>query len=331
MANPFSTITIPNNVSVIPVDTRGNSLKVLYLPTVSTNQGRFLMFKDYYGTASNSSFTISTTGTDLIDDYNCLLSFSNAFGSVSLLADGGSSWRTIGMYDGLTTPAQAGGGGPIVTTSLVLNLDAGTYTSGTSWAPTVGNTWTLYNSPTTAICPGGSNVFVFNGSSYAMDQTGIANSLITSFTMDMWINPTQDGVLISEMGQGGGPNNGYHTENMGLVGGNVLCGYWCCPFSYSLGAYTVNKWLHVVYTYDNSTGNTVGYLNGIQTASGNSSKSPPGTSFFAMAAAEGTSFGNSSGYNGQIGAYKIYGIPLTAAQVKQNYNALASRFGLPNI
>lgn len=330
MASPFSTINVPQNVSVIPVDTRGNNLKVLYLPTVSTNQGRFLLFKDYYGTSSNSSFTISTTGTDLIDDYNCLLSFSNAFGSVSLLADGGSSWRTIGMYDGLTTPAQPGGG-QIVTTSLVLNLDAGTYTSGSSWVPTVGNTWSLYNSPTTATCPGGSNVFVFNGSSYAMDQTGIANSSITSFTMDMWINPSGDGVLISEMGQGGSPNNGYHTENMGLVSGTVRCGYWCCPFSYSLGSYTTNTWLHVVYTYDNSTGNTIGYLNGIQTATATSSKSPPGTSFFAMAAAEGTSFGNSSGYSGQIGAYKIYGIALTAVQVKQNYNALASRFGLPNI
>ena len=130
MASPFSTITIPNNVSIIPVDTRGNSLKVLYLPTASTNQGRFLLFKDYYGTALVSSFTISTTGTDLIDDYNCLLSFSNAFGSVSLLADGGSSWRTIGMYDGLATPAAAGTGLDLNTIAgLIVWSDATSYTS----------------------------------------------------------------------------------------------------------------------------------------------------------------------------------------------------------
>jgi hypothetical protein len=137
MASPFSTITIPNNVSIIPVDTRGNNLKVLYLPTVSTNQGRFLMFKDYYGTASNSSFTISTTGTDLIDDYNCLLSFSNAFGSVSLLADGGISWRTIGMYDGLATPAAPSTGPDLNTTAgLIVWSDATSYTSAqtlSSW------------------------------------------------------------------------------------------------------------------------------------------------------------------------------------------------------
>jgi hypothetical protein len=137
MASPFSTITIPNNVSIIPVDTRGNSLKVLYLPTASTNQGRFLLFKDYYGTASNSSFTVSTTGTDLIDDYNSLLTFSNAFGSFSLLADGVSAWRTIGMYDGLATPAAPSTGLDLNTIAgLIVWSDATSYTSAqtlSSW------------------------------------------------------------------------------------------------------------------------------------------------------------------------------------------------------
>ena len=137
MASPFSTLTIPNNVSIIPVDTRGNNLKVLYLPTVSTNGGRFLLFKDYYGTATNSTFTISTTGTDLIDDYNCLLSFSNSFGSVSFLADGRSSWRTIGMYDGLSTPAPPSTGLDLNTIAgLIVWSDATSYLSNqtlTSW------------------------------------------------------------------------------------------------------------------------------------------------------------------------------------------------------
>ena len=112
-------------------------MKVLYLPTSSTNQGRFLLFKDYYGTTTNSSFTVSTTGTDLIDDYNSLLTFSNAFGSVSLLADGVSAWRTIGMYDGLATPAAPSTGLDLNTIAgLIVWSDATTYTSAqtlTSW------------------------------------------------------------------------------------------------------------------------------------------------------------------------------------------------------
>ena len=99
----LSNITIPSFTTCIPVDTRTNNLKVLLLPTVSTNSGRFLILKDYYGTASNSTFTISTTGTDLIDDINWRYTFSNAFGSISFVSDGLRSWRTIGFYNGNVT------------------------------------------------------------------------------------------------------------------------------------------------------------------------------------------------------------------------------------
>ena len=104
MTSRFSTITIPDNTSIIPVDTRLVQ-KVLYLPVVSTNQGRLLMFKDYYGTSSNSTMTFSTIGMDLIDDYNWSYTFSNAFGSMAFISDGLRSWRTMGLYDGSLTPS----------------------------------------------------------------------------------------------------------------------------------------------------------------------------------------------------------------------------------
>jgi hypothetical protein len=88
--------------------------KVLYLPTVSTNAGRFLMFKDYYGTASNSTFTLSTLGLDLLDDYNWRYTFSNAFGSMQLVSDGFRSWRTVGLYNGDLTPSPPIAGLPLV-------------------------------------------------------------------------------------------------------------------------------------------------------------------------------------------------------------------------
>ena len=96
----FSTVTIPAGVTIVPVDTRTIS-KILTLPTVSTNLGRFLHIKDFYGTSSNSTITISTTGTDLIDDVNTRYTFSNAWGSFSLLSDGIRSWRLLGLYDGV--------------------------------------------------------------------------------------------------------------------------------------------------------------------------------------------------------------------------------------
>ena len=215
MASPFSTITIPNNVSVIPVDTRGNSLKVLYLPTVSTNQGRFLMFKDYYGTAATSSFTISTTGTDLIDDYNCLLSFSNAFGSVSLLADGGISWRTIGMYDGLTTPiAPTSGLDPTTIAGGILWLDASRFTQANN---TIVNTW-----------PSATPSY-----SLSMTGTGTINTGVLNGLPVMFVPTNQDWTLSNSnytsasytfffvSRQTGGANGRVFIGN-----GNVLYGYW---------------------------------------------------------------------------------------------------------
>lgn len=109
----YCNINIPSFTTLIPVDTRTNNLKVMLLPTVSTNSGQLIIFKDYYGTSSNSTFNISTTGTDLIDDINNRYTFSNAFGSMSFLSDGLRSWRTMCLYDGGLTPSIAATLNPI--------------------------------------------------------------------------------------------------------------------------------------------------------------------------------------------------------------------------
>jgi hypothetical protein len=105
----FSTFTIPSSTTIVPVDTRTTNRKVIQLPVASTNQGRILIFKDFYGTTSNSTFTISTIGLDLIDDFNSRYTFSNAFGGMEFLSDGIRSWRTVSLYTGGLTPAAVGG------------------------------------------------------------------------------------------------------------------------------------------------------------------------------------------------------------------------------
>ena len=213
MASPFSTLTIPNNVSIIPVDTRGNNLKVLYLPTVSTNGGRFLLFKDYYGTATNSTFTISTTGTDLIDDYNCLLSFSNSFGSVSFLADGRSSWRTIGMYDGLSTPVSLGGFNPITITGGILWLDASRFTQTNN---TTVNTWPSATSSYSLYMTGSGtiNTGILNGLPVMYVPTNQNWSLSAGYTSSSY-------TFFFVSRQTGGANGRVFIGN-----GNRLYGYW---------------------------------------------------------------------------------------------------------
>lgn len=139
----LSNITIPSFTTLIPVDTRTNNLKVLLLPTVSTNTGRMILFKDYYGTSSNSTFTISTTGTDFIDDTANRYTFSNSFGSMSFISDGLRSWRVSGLYTGGLTPGTFS---PTQFAGLSLWLDAAdtsTFTlsgaSVTQWRDKSGN------------------------------------------------------------------------------------------------------------------------------------------------------------------------------------------------
>jgi len=96
-------INIPTAQSFILVDTRTGPNKVLFLPAASTIQGRYLSIKDYFGGATNSSMTISTTGLDRIDQRAIRYTLASSFGSVMLLSDGARSWNMMGLYEGADT------------------------------------------------------------------------------------------------------------------------------------------------------------------------------------------------------------------------------------
>jgi hypothetical protein len=145
----FSTATIASRATVIAVDTR-TVPKVVYLPTVSTNQGRILILKDYYGVATNSTITVSTTGTDLIDDVNWTATMRSSFMTMSLLSDGLRSWRITGLYNGALIPPPSGSFLPTQISGLRLWLDptdSSTVTrSGanvSAWADKSGNGWNM--------------------------------------------------------------------------------------------------------------------------------------------------------------------------------------------
>lgn len=316
---------------LIPVNL-SSSFKTFTLPVVSTNPGRVLIFKDMYGNAGNSTIRLSTIGLDRIEQSNVSsMVLSNAYGAWTFLNDGITNWFLTNAYLNTLTLVSNFVAPSIVSRGLIQNLDASTYTSGSTWTALVGNNDTLYNTPTTTTSPGGQTVLVFNGiNQYAMDQTGVTAT--TTFSVDIWFYAAADGNVVSEMGQSGSPSSGYHVASFQLVSGNIRVGFWtgAAATSISLGAYTANTWTQVSWTY---TGGTLtGYVNGVFKLSGSQTKSAPSRSYYAIAATETTSFGNSSYFNGRIGAFKFYNVVLTAAEVQQNYNAFAStRFGLPTI
>ena len=119
-------VTIPTTQSFLLVDTRTGPNKVLFLPTASTFQGRYLSIKDYYGNATNSSLTISTTGLDRIDQRGIRYTLASSFGSVMLLSDGLRSWNMLGLYEGGDT-AIGGVAGPV--SNGIVTATGGTITT----------------------------------------------------------------------------------------------------------------------------------------------------------------------------------------------------------
>lgn len=142
-------VNIPTTQSFVLVDTRTGPNKVLFLPAASTIQGRFLSIKDYYGGATASSMTISTTGLDRIDQRGIRYTLASSFGSVALISDGIRSWNMMGLYDGADTAASINSAPPAVSVRLInLGSGSGGPTSGSFTVNSLagGGTGTFTNS-----------------------------------------------------------------------------------------------------------------------------------------------------------------------------------------
>ena len=211
-----------------------------------------------------------------------------------------------------------------VATNILLNLDTTTYTSGSTWTATVGNNYIVTGTVTTTATPGGSTALVFDGSSYAQDQTGITSTTMYSYTLDIWFYAAANvsGCIVGEQGSAGLPsiwnviliNIESNTINIGFWNGNV--------YKLSLGSYTANTWTHVSCTYDYSTSTLVGYVNGAYVATGTSTKQWPTTMYISLAA----NANPNPKFTGRIGPFKLYSAVLNATQVSQNYTGIRSRF-----
>jgi hypothetical protein len=95
MAQP---ITIPNGAMIIPVNL-SSSHKTFTLPTVSTNSGRILIFKDMFGNAAASTLRLSTLGLDRIERSTVSsMTLSNAYGAWTFMNDGITNWFLTNAY-----------------------------------------------------------------------------------------------------------------------------------------------------------------------------------------------------------------------------------------
>jgi hypothetical protein len=225
-------------------------------------------------------------------------------------------------------------GGPnIITNGLVFYLDAAnsiSYISGSTRWNDISQTRTsgsLINGPSFNSSNGGA--IVFDGSNdYASfpNNTNLDNQKLT---MENWVYPTitlsqqgfifEKGLINSQYSSFFESDGNFYFRTRGLSPQDLSI--------VSANFITLNNWNHIVCTYESGT-KTI-YVNGVQVAQ--------------VTGVTGTIFTNTIGiflgayYNngpigyplkGRIAISKVYSRGLTLTEVKQNFNATKTRFGL---
>ena len=219
----------------------------------------------------------------------------------------------------------------VVTTGLVLSLDAGNLASypgsGSTWTDTVqSRAFTLYSSPVYSSNNGGYLSFVPANSQYAASSTSLTSSLNT-FTVETWhyYTGTNTGVnpcIVTENFPGFTSNINFSLgwDNLTNLQNGFYNGAWRVTPAYTL---TANNWYHVVGTYDGSTVSL--YVNNslVQSSSftGTPQSSQGGIRLMRR-------WDNPDYWGGNLAIANIYTGSLNSTQIQQNWTANRSRFGL---
>lgn len=229
---------------------------------------------------------------------------------------------TSGVYD-LTSQLIFKAGSiwpaPIVTSGLVVNLDAGDSNSypgsGTTWTDLSGNgnNGTLVNGTGYSSDNGGA--LVFDGSNDYVNL-GAVQVNTASGTIGFWVN------LDSNGGRFFGRNNDFEVR---FSTGNV--------FNTDFGSGTglsssrtswTGAWLYVVITWSESSNTSALYVNNVSDSSGTCGTVSNLTGDMNI----GRSSFITQYIDGKMSAFHSYNRILTAAELTQNYDALKGRYGL---
>lgn len=215
--------------------------------------------------------------------------------------------------------------------SLVVNYDfskSESYTNGSSTlnnlAGSASGHATLVGSPNILNSLG---FMSFNGSSQYLVTSdlrnyfkGLNSSVQKSFTMSMWVFPTQlNGVIVSELNSQT-PSGGWHASNIEIVNGVFKFRVWASSTAISSSSVSLNQWYHLALVYDGTKSKA--YLNGTLLGTQMIDRELP-TSYqhYAIAASE-TTFMGSGGYGSfNLAHFKLHQLPLTDSDILQEYEA----------
>lgn len=219
-----------------------------------------------------------------------------------------------------------GHGASIPRTTIKAVLDPGNTKSYPGTGSTItdlirnGNNGTLINSPTFSTNNGG--ILTFNGTTQYVQGSGTPLVPGTVYTKSVWFNlaATADNNLVSS-------NNGGHFMYMASTS-KLYCGHtdWGNYQAYpSTASLSNGVWYHACLTFSTTNGMTL-YINGALDSTYTALKTAiPGNGNINLG-----SFADSGGnyLNGSIGHVALYSAELTAAEVKQIFDATRGRYGI---
>jgi hypothetical protein len=215
----------------------------------------------------------------------------------------------------------------VVTDGLVLYLDAAnpnSYVSGsTTWRDISrgGNNGTLVNGPTFNSANGGS--IVFDGTN---DYTTLSSYPVPdNFSYSIWVKNNGGGrAIVMSNGANYLDINFGSTIMFSLIFSNGSGGFVQNLITSAFGVIaSLGVWAHYSFTYNRQQAKL--YLNGSEVASSNYTLAPYNlTTSFTIGQYDGGSFN----LNGNISIVQLYNRALSATEVRQNYNATKTRFGL---
>lgn len=316
-------------VSGVPVNVYKRTTPQLSGFTSQTNYNGH----SYYRSTTSMAWSTAKSQCEAMNGH--LATISNAAENSFLFNTWPSGW--IGYYQDKTGAFY---GEPLgswrwtenyVDAGQVANYDVLNYSSGSTLTDSRSAlNATLYGSPT--LTAGGGKYLNFTGSQY-----GITGNLGSKFgsseviTIMMWVYPTGNGVVLSELGVGNA-SSGWHESVIEITGGNTLrVGFWNGVGITQLStAVAMNQWNLVGITYDGGT--MTGYRNGVSFGSVTFNREAPqnygGGEFFAFGLNDFTNMGHGGYGNYRMGNLQVYNTSLTADEMNRCYMSTSWRFGI---
>jgi hypothetical protein len=228
----------------------------------------------------------------------------------------------------------------IVTSGMVLNLDAGfvsSYpTSATTWYDLSysGNNGTLTNGPTFSSLSGGS--IVFDGVDDYVSESNFSGVITNSFAISTWLNftnantPTYQKIFHAQSGI-----TEVNLDNYFGDGGNAKIHFYTAANSGSSNNIMTSKediinnvWYYVTAIYDNNLYIKYLYINGILKNFGTTTVK---INWPNSVTRIGLRLTNIEPFNGRMSSIQLYNRALSPFEVYQNYNSTKGRFGVPDI